>query len=67
MMAISIYTYVQALIQISRIGKKENYNSYQILNKNKFKHKGFNKNFENNQPRYTFRLNINKSIEEVYK
>lgn len=39
----------------------------ELLNKNKFKHKGFNKNFENNQPRYTFRLNINKSIEEVYK
>lgn len=31
-----------------------------------YKHKGFNKNFENNQPRYTFRLNIDKPIEEVY-
>jgi peptidoglycan pentaglycine glycine transferase (the first glycine) len=32
-----------------------------------YKHKGFNKNFENNQPRYTFRLDISKGIEEVRK
>ena len=32
-----------------------------------YKHKGFNKNFENNEPRYTFRLNINKEIDEVRK
>lgn len=31
-----------------------------------YKHKGFNKNFENNQPRYTFRLSIDKPIEEIY-
>jgi Uncharacterized protein involved in methicillin resistance len=32
-----------------------------------YTHKGFNKNFENNEPRYTFRLNINKEIDEVRK
>lgn len=37
------------------------------LRKLGFKHKGFNKNFENNQPRYTFRLNIDKNIDEIYK
>lgn len=31
-----------------------------------FKHKGFNKNFENNQPRYTFRIDINKDIKDVF-
>lgn len=30
-------------------------------------HKGFNKNFENNEPRYTFRLNIGKNIEDLRK
>lgn len=45
-------------------------NNIDIINKLKqlnFKHKGFNKNFENNQPRYTFRLNIDKDIKDVYK
>lgn len=32
-----------------------------------YKHLGFNKNFENNQPRYTFRLSLEKSIEEITK
>lgn len=32
-----------------------------------YKHKGFNKNFESNEPRYTFRLDISKGIEEVRK
>ncbi|MDD6879310.1 MAG: peptidoglycan bridge formation glycyltransferase FemA/FemB family protein [bacterium] len=46
---------------------KEN-NNYDIVNflkKIGYKHKGFNKNFECSEPRYTFRLNINKSIEEI--
>jgi peptidoglycan pentaglycine glycine transferase (the first glycine) len=30
-----------------------------------YKHKGFNKNFEGNQPRYTFRLDLTKSMEEI--
>ena len=32
-----------------------------------YKHLGFNKNFENNQPRYTFRLSLAPSIEEITK
>lgn len=32
-----------------------------------YKHKGFNKNFENNEPRYTFRLDISRGIEEIRK
>ncbi len=32
-----------------------------------YKHLGFNKNFENNQPRYTFRLSLKPSIEEITK
>lgn len=32
-----------------------------------YKHKGFNTEFVNEQPRFTFRLNINKEIDEVYK
>ena len=32
-----------------------------------YKHMGFNKNFENNQPRYTFRLSLEPSIEEITK
>lgn len=37
------------------------------LKKLGYKHLGFNKNFENNQPRYTFRLNLEPSIEEITK
>lgn len=32
-----------------------------------YKHLGFNKNFENNQPRYTFRLSLKPTIEEITK
>ena len=32
-----------------------------------YKHKGFNTEFVNEQPRFTFRLDINKSMDEVYK
>ena len=30
-----------------------------------FKHQGFTKNFETMQPRYTFRIDLNQSIEEI--
>ena len=30
-----------------------------------FKHKGFTKNFETEQPRYTFRIDMNQSFEEI--
>ena len=32
-----------------------------------YKHLGYNKNFENNQPRYTFRLSLESSIENITK
>ena len=32
-----------------------------------FKHLGFTKNFETNQPRYTFRIDMNQSLEEITK
>lgn len=32
-----------------------------------YKHLGYNKNFENNQPRYTFRLSLEPTIEEITK
>lgn len=44
-----------------------NYSLIDELKKLGFKHSGFNKNFENDQPRYTFRLNINGGIEDVRK
>lgn len=44
-----------------------NYKLIEYLKSIDFKHLGFNKNFERNQPRYTFRLNIDKSIEEITK
>ena len=45
-------------------------NNYQLVNYLKslgYKHLGFNKNFEGNQPRYTFRLDVSKDIEELVK
>lgn len=44
-----------------------NYDLVDNLKRLGFKHSGFNKNFENDQPRYTFRLDISKGIEEVRK
>lgn len=32
-----------------------------------YKHKGFNTEFVNEQPRFTFRLNIDKNIDDIYK
>ena len=43
-------------------------NNYDLVNNLKklgYRHQGFTKNFETNQPRYTFRLNIEPSIEEL--
>lgn len=44
------------------------YNNYDIYNnllKLNFKHTGFIKNFENNQPRYTFIIDLTKDINEL--
>ena len=44
-----------------------NYELVDTLKKMGFKHSGFNKNFENDQPRYTFRLDISKGIKDIRK
>lgn len=49
------------------IGEENNFKLVDNLIKLGFKHKGFNKNFENSQPRYTYRLNIDKDIETIKK
>lgn len=38
---------------------------FENLKKIGFRHQGFTKNFETMQPRYTFRINMNKSLEEI--
>ena len=45
-----------------------NANNYKLVDYLKsigYKHMGFNKNFENSSPRYTFRLSIDKSIDDI--
>lgn len=48
--------------QNCEIGKE----TIELLKKHGLKHKGFNLNFENNQPRFTFRLALDKTWEEIY-
>ena len=38
---------------------------FKMITKNGFKHLGFTKNFETMQPRYTFRIDLNQSLEEI--
>lgn len=38
---------------------------FNMIKKYGFKHLGFTKNFETNQPRYTFRINLNQDLEEI--
>ena len=38
---------------------------FQTLKEVGFKHQGFTKNFETMQPRYTFRIDLNQSLEEI--
>lgn len=38
---------------------------FNTLSKCGFKHQGFTKNFETMQPRYTFRIDLNQSLEEI--
>lgn len=45
----------------------DNLDTIELLKKLGYKHKGFNKGFENEQPRFTFRLNLKRSIEDLYK
>ena len=60
------------------IRKKYNYNNEEVelsynpdeifnnLIKCGYKHLGFTKNFETMQPRYTFRIDMNQSLDEIY-
>lgn len=38
---------------------------FNLLKKLGYKHQGFTKNFETMQPRYTFRINLNQSMEDI--
>lgn len=38
---------------------------FNMIKKAGFKHQGFTKNFETNNPRYSFRIDMTKSIEEI--
>ena len=38
---------------------------FQTLKQSGFKHQGFTKNFETMQPRYTFRIDLNQTMEEI--
>ncbi len=53
--------------QANPIEGENNYQLIDNLKKLSYKHKGFNKNFESSQPRYTYRLALSKELEEVYK
>lgn len=47
----------------------DSYNNYDLmkqLNKLGYKHKGFNTEFVNEQPRFTFRLNLEDDFENIY-
>ena len=46
---------------------KNNYPLYEQLISLGYHHKGFNKMFENNQPRYTFRIDTTKDFSELEK
>lgn len=47
------------------INEENNYGLVDFLISLGYKHRGFNKNFEHNQPRYTFRLDLTPTIEEI--
>lgn len=51
----------------NRIDGKNNFELVNYLKSIGYKHLGFNKNFENREPRYTFRLNLNQTIDEIHK
>lgn len=58
--------------EIDETGRKlengyNNYDVYNAITKSGFKHTGFTKNFDNNQPRYTFIIDLSRNIEELEK
>jgi len=58
---------LQKLDSDGNVIEKLNYDLIENLKELGFKHSGFNKNFENDQPRYTFRLDISKGMEDIRK
>lgn len=54
-------------IQGNIIGEKNNYHLINQLEMLGYKNKGFNTNFVNEQPRFTFRLNLKQDIETIIK
>ena len=51
----------------NKIDGEDNTNLITYLKSIGYKHMGFNLGFENYEPRFTFRVNIDKPMEEVYK
>ncbi len=49
-----------------KVDGEDNTNLMNYLDKLGYKHLGFNLAFENAEPRFTFRINIDKPMEEVY-
>lgn len=54
---------------INYLGEENKNKDYELIFNNikscGFKHKGYTKNFETSQPRYSFRIDLNQSIEEI--
>ncbi len=70
----SFYTAIDPDVKLQKLdidgNVLEGENNSQLVNYLKkigYKHLGFNKNFENKEPRYTFRLDLSPSIEEIHK
>lgn len=70
----SIFTIIDPDIKLqnldidgNRIDGEDQFELVTYLKSLGYKHLGFNKNFENREPRYTFRLNLNQTIEEIHK
>lgn len=70
----SFYTAIDPDVKLQKldidgnvIEGENNFVLVNYLKKIGYKHLGFNKNFENKEPRYTFRLDLSPSIEEIHK
>ena len=51
---------------LEEVSKNKDYDElFNTLKESGFKHLGFTKNFETMQPRYTFRIDLNQSMEEI--
>lgn len=70
----SFYTAIDPDVKLQKLdiegnilGNENNMKLVDFLKKIGYKHLGFNKNFENKEPRYTFRLDLAPNIEEIHK